>query len=186
MLLMAAVREELGDLAGEVCGVGTVMAAVRAAAVIERVRPTAVCLIGTGSALPGGPAIGSIVTGRQIGLSTGVAAMGLGYVPRIPRPVSCSPHLLQALNLPQVDIATSGAVTTDDTLGQRLSDEWQVEHLEAFGVALACHEAGVPFAMVLGIATQAGPDAHSQWLTNRSGVQDAVRAVVRRLGEPTP
>lgn len=186
MLLMAAVREELGDLEGEVCGVGTVLAAVRAAAAIERLRPSAVVMIGTASALPGGPAIGEVVSARQVGLSTGVAAMGLGYVPRLPRPVQCDERLVSTLALRSCDVATAGAVTTDDTLAERLSDEWQVEHLEAFGIALACHEAEVPFALLLGIASRAGADAHAQWLTNRTAAQDAVRAAVRRLVEPAP
>jgi nucleoside phosphorylase len=78
-------------------------------------------------------------------------------------------------------VLTTGAVTTDLTLARRLCDGYTVEHLEAFGVAIACQNAGIPFVAVLGISNAVGPEAHGQWLTNRDAAQDAARAVVRPL-----
>jgi len=181
MLVLAAARQELGDLDGEVVGVGPIVAAARAAEILARLQPDRVVLIGTGSAYEGGPSIGDVVASRRVGLSYGVAAMGLGYVPRAPGPVEGDPELLEALDLPAVGVLTVGAVTTDPTLGRRLSDGWAVEHLEAFGVAFACQQAGVPFVACLGVASRAGPDAHVQWLTNRDEAQRVAREAARRM-----
>jgi nucleoside phosphorylase len=181
MLLMAAVREELGDLEGEVVGIGPVVAAARASAILERRKPDRVILIGTGGSYPGGPPINTVIAGRMVGLSFGVAAMGLGYVPRPPAPVPGDEATLDRLALPRHDILTSGAVTTDLTLAKRLSDGWTVEHLEAYGVAVACQQAGIPFTAVIGISNLVGPDAHAQWLTHRDTAQDAARQAVRPL-----
>jgi purine-nucleoside phosphorylase len=184
MLLVAAAIEELGQLEGHTVGVGPVVAAATAAALLERLKPDAVILIGTGGAYPGGPKIGTAVVSRKLGLSYGVAAMGLGYVPRPPRPVDANLELLSRLDgVPRYNVLTVGAVTTDNTLATRLSDGWEVEHLEAYSVALACHLAKIPFAAVLGITNRVGPDAHAQWLTNRDAAQEAAREVVRPLFE---
>jgi nucleoside phosphorylase len=184
MLLVAAAREELGEVKGEVVGVGPIVAATQAATLIERDRPSAVVLIGTAGAYPGGPAIGTAVVSRRIGLSYGVATMGLGYVPRAPPPVEGAASLLERLEgIHRHNVLTVGAITTDPTLARRLSDGYTVEHLEAFGVAHACRQAGVPFVAVLGIANEVGPDAHVQWLTNRNAAQDVARDAIRHLLE---
>jgi nucleoside phosphorylase len=181
MLVMAAAREELGSLAGEVVGVGPVVAAATAARILAERRPTAVVLIGTAGAYPGGPPIGGAIASSRLGLSWGVAAMGLGYVPRAPGPIAGDLSLLDRLDVPRHGVLTVGAVTTDPTLGARLSDSWTVEHLEAYAVAHACHAAGIPFVACLGIASDVGPDAHVQWLTHRDAAQQAARAAIEPL-----
>jgi nucleoside phosphorylase len=180
-LVVAAAREELGELEGEVLGVGPIVAAVRTAAVIARRRPARVVLIGTGGAYVGGPPVGTAVAASRLGWSYGVAALGLGYVPRPPAPIEPDPELLAALDLPRHAVLTTGAVTTDPDLAQRLADGWSVEHLEAFGVALACREAQVPFVAVLGVSNRVGPDAHVEWLTHRDAAQDAARLAIAPL-----
>lgn len=181
VLVLAAAREELGDLPGEVVGVGPIVAAVRATMLLEQRKPSRVVLIGTAGAYAGGPPIGQAIAASRVGWSYGVAAMGLGYVPRPPAPLEGDPEMLEELGLPRFPVLTVGAVTTDLTLAQRLSDGWSVEHLEAFGVALACREAQVPFVAVLGISNEVGKDAHVQWLTHRDDAQDAARDAIGPL-----
>lgn len=181
MLLMAAVAEELGDLNGVPVGIGPVASAAGAAAALASHRPGAVILIGTCGAYPGGPPIGSVVVAERVGLAFGVAAMGLGYVPRPPGPILCEASLTETIEASRVAILTCGAVSTDPVLVGRLADGWHCEHLEAFGVALACREAGVPFAAVLGIANLVGPDAHTEWLAHREAAQRAARLAVAPL-----
>ena len=181
MLLLAAARQELGDMEGEVVGVGPVVAAATAAAILARRRPVGVVLVGTAGAYAGGPPIGPAIAGDRVGLSWGVAAMGLGYVPRPPAPIDADPGLLARVDAPRAAVLTVGAITTDPTLARRLADGWQVEHMEAFGVAFACAEAGVPFVACLGVSNVVGPDAHEQWLTHRDAAQHAARDAVRRL-----
>lgn len=181
MLLVAAAAEELGDLDGEVVGVGPVVAAARAATLLATRRPDFVVMLGTGGSYEGGPAIGEAIASSRVGLSYGVAAMGLGYVPRPPAPVVADESLLQRLDVPRHAVLTTGAITTDHTLAERIADGYTVEHLEAFGVALACHQAGVPFVAVLGISNEVGADAHTQWLTHRDEAQQAARRAIAPL-----
>lgn len=183
ILVVAAVAEELGALPGRTVGIGPVVAAASTARLLAATHPDAVVLVGTAGSYRGGPAIGLACAARRVGLADGAATMGLGYVPRPPAPVPCDPRLLARCPLPQVDVLNTGAVTTDPVLAQRMADGWQVEHLEAFGVACACAAVGVPFLAILGIANQVGPDAHIQWLSHRNAAQDAARdAALALLG----
>jgi nucleoside phosphorylase len=179
ILVVAAVREELGDLGGAALGIGPVVAAARMARVLAEQRPEGVVMIGTAGAYPDGPPVGVAVQAGRLGLADGAAAMALGYTPLPPAPVRADHRLLPALDLPVHDVLTMGAVSTDPVLTERLGDGWDVEHLECFGAAWACHDAGVPFTAVLGIANRVGPDAHAEWLTWRGRGQDAARDAVR-------
>ncbi len=178
MLILSAVQEELGDLAGHPVGIGPVMAAMGAAALIERLKPRAVLVIGTAGSYAGGPEIGAVVRARRVGLSSSAAVMGLGYVPRPPAVLEADRSLLGGLDLPACDVLSVQAVTTDPLLAERLADGWQVEQLEAYGVAAACAAARVPFAAVYGISNRAGPDAHLEWLEHRAAARQRVREVV--------
>ncbi len=183
LVVVSATREELGALAGEIVGVGPLVSAVRASRLVARERPTGVLLIGTAGAYAGGPCVGSVVVSSRLGWSSGVDALGLGYTPGAPPPIEADADLLRAFDLPRCPVLTTAAITTDPALARRLGTEWAVEHLESYGVALACREAGVPFAAMLGIANEVGPDAHAQWLKHRDAVQDGARAAVAALLE---
>ena len=179
ILVVAAVREELGDLGGASLGIGPVVAAARMARVLAEERPSGVVMIGTAGAYPNGPPVGVAVQAGRLGLADGAAAMALGYTPLPPAPVVADHSVLPALDLAVHDVLTTGAVSTDPVLTERLGDAWAVEHLECFGAAWACHDAGVPFTAVLGIANRVGPAAHAEWLTWRGRGQDAARDAVR-------
>jgi len=179
LVVVSAVREELGSLAGEIVGVGPLVAAVGAARLLaRRDRPSAVVLIGTGGAYAGGPPIGTVVASSRLGWSSGIDALGLGYTPGAPPAIDADADLLRVLDLPRVPVLTTAAVTTDPALARTLGADWAVEHLESYGVALACRDAAVPFAAVLGIANEVGPDAHAQWLRHRDAAQHAAQAAV--------
>ncbi|MEE2750841.1 MAG: hypothetical protein VX519_05385 [Myxococcota bacterium] len=175
ILFVSAVREELGDLPGEALGVGYVVAATRMATLLTETRPSGVVMLGTAGSYPNGPETGSAVVARRIGLSLGVAVMGLGYVPRPPVPYTCDSRLMERLDLPQVDVLSVGAITTDEVLADRLSDGWQIEQMEAYGTAHACAQAGVPFVGIYGISNRVGPNAHTEWLAHRGDARDRVR-----------
>jgi hypothetical protein len=124
-----------------------------------------------------------VVAAKRIGFSPGVAAMGLGYVPKPAEPIFCDPTLVAFLALPEVDVLTVGAVTTDSVLVSRLADGWQIEQMEAYGAAMACQQAKVPFAAIYSIANKCGPDAHAQWLAHVSEAREALHAALVPLGD---
>ncbi len=181
ILAVAAVAAELADLPGEALGIGAVAAGARLARILATRRPEAVVLVGSAGAYPGGPAVGTACRVRRVGLADGAAALGRAYVPRPPAPIACDRELLADLDLPWADALTVGAVTTDPTLAAALARGWQLEHLEAWGAALACREAGVPFAAVLGVANLVGPTAHEEWRANRALAEAVAREAVAAL-----
>lgn len=181
ILLVSAVREELGGRPGEPLGVGPVVTAARMATVLREHKPTGVVMVGTAGAYQTRLPVGTAVVAERVGLSEGVAAMGLGYVPRAPQPISCDPRLLERLDGPRCSVLTVSAITTDAVLAGRLSDGWQIEQMEAYGAAVACQQAGVPFVAVYGISNVVGPDAHAQWLAHRHEAQERALALVAPL-----
>ena len=68
LLIVAAAPQELDTLPGEVVGVGPVVAAANAARILEERKPSAVVMVGTAGAYPGGPPIGSAIVAKKIGL----------------------------------------------------------------------------------------------------------------------
>ena len=186
VLLVSAVQEELGGHSGEPLGIGPVVSVARMATLLRERQPEAVVMVGTAGAYQGGPAVGTAVVAERIGLSEGVAVMGLGYVPRAPQPLPCDHRLLERLEGTRVSVLTVSAITTDKVLAGRLSDGWQVEQMEAYGAAVACKQANVPFAAVYGISNLVGPDAHTQWLAYRHEAQKEALAVVAPLINNTP
>jgi purine-nucleoside phosphorylase len=138
-------------------------------------------MVGTAGAYPGGPAIGTAIVAKRLGLSYGIARMGLGYVPRAPEPIDIDPSWYADLDIPAHNVLTVGAVTTNEQLADRLCDGWEVEHLECYSVAYACQQKGIPFITVLGIANAVGPLAHSDWLTNRDAAQQASREAIAKI-----
>ncbi|MFT5684878.1 MAG: futalosine hydrolase [Myxococcota bacterium] len=178
ILIVSAVREELGNLPGHPVGVGAVQAAVAATLIIREHAPDGVVMMGTAGAYPGGPRVGEAVVAYRVGQAQGLSVMGLGYTPRAPAPIPADPRLMARFDVPRVGVLSVDAISTDATLARRLADDWQVEQLEAFGVAYACAAAGVPFTMVFGITHRVGPEAHTHWLTNRVIARRAARIAV--------
>jgi nucleoside phosphorylase len=90
---------------------------------------------------------------------------------------------LPALAAQAADVATTMAVTVDDTVAQRIAASGaQVEHLEAHGVATAAAQFGVPFAAVLGVANTVGSRAREEWRQHHRAAADAaVQRVVAWL-----
>jgi nucleoside phosphorylase len=80
----------------------------------------------------------------------------------------------------RVGVATTLAITTDDALADRVAETLgcEVEHLEAFAVAGACALAGVPMAVVLGVANRVGSRAREEWLRHHPAAGKAASDVV--------
>ncbi len=175
-LVVAAVVEELGSLPGLAVGVGVVRAAEATARLCARFQPERVILVGSCGKYGASPDIGTAIQARMVGLVDGAAALGLAYAPLAPEPIA-TPVLL-GLDLPTAKVATTGAITTDPTLAARLAADWDIEHLEAFGAALACQMVGVPFHAILGVANTVGPEAHAEWRTHRHDAEAAAQRAV--------
>ncbi len=179
--LTAAVAAELGDLAGTALGVGPIMAGVSAALQLSRRRCEGCLFVGTAGTYASGPPVGSVIVSRRLGYASATAVIGAGYVP-VPPPVLDTPEWLRNLaGVTQADVVTVDAITSSSAAAELLGHTWQVEHMEAWAVARAASEVGIPFAAILGIANEVGPHAHAQWLANRAAAEASAREVVATL-----
>ena len=178
---VAAVKEELGELPGTLVGVGLIAAATSVAKLLAAERPTGIILVGTAGSFSGHPPIGAVVAAQLVGLGSVAETLGLGYVPRAPGPIETDARLRHCLGLPTARVLTNLAITTDSVLARRFAADWEVEHMEAYAVAYACADAGVPFVAVLGVTNFVGPSAHAAWVLHRVAMSSAAQQAALRL-----
>lgn len=155
-------------------GVGIAASAAGAIEQLLTERPRAVVLVGTCGAYPGsGRAIADVLVARGTRLVSTAAARGHGYMPepmlaRFEASLEIARALGEAASAPPVEVATTLAITSDEELARTLAARTGcvAEHLETYGVALACERLGVRWGAVLGVANQVGPRAHEEWLSH--------------------
>lgn len=180
-MFVAAARYELGSIDGFELGVGPIRAAATTARLLALHTPKSVVLIGTAGTYRRDHGTPSVIVARKVGWGHTATLCGVGYVPLPPDPLWTDPGLRTVCDTSLADVLTVGAITTDPTIARTWSEEWDVENMEAYGVALAAAQAGVPFLAVLGITNQVGPDAHAQWKTHRAAAEAMVQEQVRPL-----
>jgi nucleoside phosphorylase len=173
-------------------GIGLVEAALGTSSCLGAHAPRAVVLVGTCGAYPrAGLSIGDVVVARSALLVEPAVVRGTAALPEaISTRRGVHPAILTGLarlGAPAVDVATTLAVTIDDTLAEQLAAKGEVEHLEAFAVAAACAREGVPFAAVLGVANRVGANGRVEWRANHLAAgAAATRYVVRWIEGGAP
>jgi len=191
MLFVAAFEPELSKLReirpsvwAVPVGIGLPAAAVGTAKALLGRSPKAVVLLGTCGAFPGrGLAVGDVVVAAGVRLGSAAAARGEGAMPApMAEVLPCDPTVLGVPGK-SVQVATTLAVTTTAELAAAMAESTgcDVEHLEAYAVALACRAAGVPFLAVLAVANEVGPEGRAQWAEHHQRVSDVLAEVVNRV-----
>jgi nucleoside phosphorylase len=196
VLVVAAFAAEISPLGNpdrgelwEACivGIGLVAATAGTMWSVRERGPRAVVAVGTCGAYEGsGLGIGDVVAARTVRLVDPSAVRGLTEYPEsLSTQLSTDPHLLEELTrvgAHPADVATTLAVTVDDSVADEVarSTQCQVEHLEAFGVAVACAQSGVPFGAVLAVSNIVGRSARGEWLANHRACEANAASVVRR------
>jgi nucleoside phosphorylase len=175
-------------------GIGLPLAALGVADAMRRYAPRAVVMVGTcGAYLGRGLSIGDVVVGRRLQLVSAAAVEGRGA---FPGPMSVVAEgdrsffqIFVRSGAKEVDIATTLSITTDDDLAGRIANAHgcDVEHLEAFAVALACAPLRLPVATVLGVANMVGATGRDEWQKHHREVGSRATAlVVRWLDQGAP
>jgi nucleoside phosphorylase len=181
------------EVAAEAIGIGLAAAAAGMASAVRTHGPRCVLLVGTCGVYEsrGGKLhIADVVAANRIRLASTAAVEGRGAFPG-PMLVGIDPdaRLSSAVagpTAPRVGVATTLAITTDDTLASRVADTLacEVEHLEAFAVVAACATFHVPTAVILGVANRVGGRARDEWLLHHvaagNAATDLVAAWLRR------
>ena len=189
MLVLAAFPPELAALDAAfdraTVGVGLVEAALGAARVLRERKPDRVVMVGTVGAYPGsGLAIGEVVVAERVLLASPSGAL----IEAIPQQIDLDRSDPNDLGSGMgVAVATTLAVTTDDAVALALAAATgaQVEHLEAFAVARACADAGVPFGAVFGVANTVGARGRDEWRANHERAAAAACAAINLRSRPT-
>ncbi len=176
---MAAVAGELGDLPGVTIGIGAIDAAISMARRLCEDCVDGVVLVGTCGAYTTDFPIGTVIRGDGLSWRPLLTVVNLAYEVAPRPPIQADPALATFFDAPWAEVVTTPAITTDPGLVASMADRAAVEHLETWGVARACAEAGVPFVPILGVANPVGPDAHALWVRHRAQAEQAARDVVR-------
>lgn len=163
------------------CGFGPVAAAARTSALLARLSPTRVVLVGiAGSYDPGALAVGTAVQFDEVaieGIGVGEGerllappALGFPQWPSPPRGAAIHDRLpLTPLrsSLPKAKLLLTTCAASDSPAqaSQRRArfPEAAAEDMEAFGVALACALEDVPLAVVRGISNEVGDRDPKRW-----------------------
>ncbi len=194
------------DVDIELCGFGPVAAAARCAHRICRNRPASVLLLGIAggladSAAPGTAIRFATVACYGIGAGQGAAfepAERLGWlqwpgggdsrpvgdlIPLAYRPEHPRFDPPQAADGPLLVTACSASASEQEARWKRQAFPLATaEDMEGYGVALACHLAGVPVSIIRGISNRAGDRDKAHW--DFSAAITAAVALARQLEFP--
>ena len=152
---------------------------------LEHFRPRALLLLGTCAAYPGrGLTPGQVVVAERTVIADAAVLKGWSTFPE-PMTGQMQTHAgmvggICTAGTRRVTVASPCAITTDAGLGADIAQRLQcdVEHSESFGVALACAPYRVPFASVLGISHEIGPNARETWrVTHRAAAHAAATLI---------
>jgi futalosine hydrolase len=173
------------DIMAAAVGIGLPAATVGTGMRIADLRPDGVVLVGTCGAYPESEIrLGDVVVARTVRLACGSVAGGNAEWPESMQSVldadRAMARALVAEGCRLADVATTLGITVDDATAERVARATGAgaEHLEAFGVVTATSAAGVPCAVVLGVANQVGARAREQWRANHLVAAEAAAARV--------
>ncbi len=167
----------------ELCGFGPISAAARTAALLERLEPRRVLLLGVAGAYdPRRRALGSAlgfarvaVEGLGVGAGEGLRSAGAVGFPSVPESARAPGGDGEEIALVRLsgtsDAEGSLLLTTCAASGdaeqagerRRRHPAAEAEDMEGFGVALACALRGVPLAIVRGLSNVAGDRDRARW-----------------------
>jgi futalosine hydrolase len=195
-----------------VCGFGPVAAAARAAQLCTTLTPGRVWLVGIAGTYderlaPVGSAFAAEAV-RQHGIGAGEGAghvaaeqLGFAHLPHAPLdgttvPAERTPvrdelalhvpaHLPPDARIARLLSVCSAAGSPAEATARAARASAQLEDMEAFGVAVACAQAGVPLTVIRGVSNPAGNRDHASWRIGEALA--AARALLGdALGTPEP
>ncbi len=181
LVASALERERLSALGGipvglartENCGFGPVTAAARAAELLARLAPARVLLVGIAGSFEAQAApLGSATAFGLVRLDGLGVGSGEGFLPpsRLglpqwpgPPPIEERLALAGAAEPELLTVCSASASPAERAARARRYPRALGEDMEGFGVALACHLAGVPLAIVRGFSNAVGERDKDAW-----------------------
>ena len=189
LLLVGAFEPEIApfyehlppDVVARSVGIGLVEAAVGTLRALAEIDADGLVFVGTAGAFSNsGLGLLEVAALAETSLADGSVALGrAAMVPTMASRLACDAALTAALapTARRVKVATTLAITTDDATAAALERATgaDLEHLEAFAVARAAAERGVPFMALFGVSNAVGAHGREQWLANNARASAAVR-----------
>jgi len=152
-----------------VAGLGPIAAAAQTAALLARLRPSRVLLLGiAGSYDAASQPPGSAAEIGRVAID-GLETAGFSQVPGIGTTIALARESGKLL----VTVLSSSGSRGEADLRRARHPGAAAEDMEGYGVALACAIARIPLAIVRGISNVAGESDHSTWRIR--GALDAAR-----------
>jgi futalosine hydrolase len=160
------------------CGVGPIVAGLAAAEALAVHKPHLCLLAGVAGTRDRGRApLGSVVLGASVLDEAVGAGQGEAFVALadLGLPLQDQPAERLELSVPAValdpapaigvvgTVAAASALAGEAAARRRAHPEVLVEEMEGYGVALACHRAGVPLTLVRAVSNVAGDRDRGNW-----------------------
>lgn len=151
----------------ETCGFGPIAAAASTAALLAKLRPVRVLLLGiAGSYDSEAHAVGAAASCSAVAID-GLETAGFEQAPGIGRRIDLDPDPYFRPGGPPAALlltvcAPSGSAQDAAARRERFPDA-SLEDMEGFGVALACALARIPLAIVRGVSNVAGDPDREHW-----------------------
>jgi len=178
-------------------GVGLPAAAAGTARRLHELRPRRVLLLGSCGIYPGRAEFQPLcpVVPNEVQLVDGhVLAQRAAFPAPIPLVRVPDTRLSESLarsapNALYGAVATTLGITTDDALARSLGElsGCAAENLEAYSVATACSDAGVPFVSLLVATNAVGSSGRAQWLAHqRAAAERGAQLVLDWIAQAAP
>ena len=170
------------ECAVEICGFGQIAAAARTSALIAKLSPRIVVLVGLAGTFDSRCQIGKAYRfqrvrcdGIGVGLGTdrkAASEIGWNHFGEIEDEIKVQPFNTKGASdysqLVLLSVCAASASTEEAHQRKKRFPEAVAEDMESFGVALACQMAQCKLEIVRGISNQVGNRDHTNWLVDES------------------
>jgi uridine phosphorylase len=150
----------------EPVGIGLVECAIGTAEVLARHSPAEAIFLGTCGSARRDLTIGDVVFATSASLFAGPGAELVGETDIVVPTEARLRDALVAAGATPATVATTLGITVTNDLAAHVAATGDVEHLEAYAFVHACARAGVPCAVVLGVANVVGAKGRAEWRAN--------------------
>lgn len=145
-------------------GIGSIRSTHKVTKALMQNQYDLVLFCGTAGAYNSAVPLHSVYACQKVHWSDGGVLLESSYVPPHQNKTEMIENTLKLQHkIPEATALCLPSITISENLAQICSQFATLEHLELFGLALACQEVKVPWIGILSVANIVHPKAHLQW-----------------------
>ncbi len=163
-------------------GIGSLRATQRVTLALAQKKFDLVLFCGTAGAYNSAADLSKVFACQKTLWSDGAVLLGKSYIPphqNLTETLECTEDF--AFKIPHAFALCLPSITTDENLAAECARHADLEHLELFGVALACQEFKIPWSGILGVANIVHKNAHIQWKQNHVNASESAQQELLNL-----